>query len=139
MWICQGYSRLLVPSENCVGIVLTTETAMDFRDLLNSLLPKAAKWNSIGIQLGLSTDELDTIRANCIDVEECLRKVLQKWHDKTLNPTWREVITALRSPSLEEMRLAKDLEHKMVIAISPGLGTLVVNIGILQYHYTIIQ
>ena len=90
---------------------------MDFRDLLNSLLPKAAKWNSIGIQLGLSTDELDTIRANCIDVEECLRKVLQKWHDKTLNPTWREVITALRSPSLEEMRLAKDLEHKMVIAV----------------------
>ena len=33
----------------------------DFRDLLNSLLPKAAKWNSIGIKPGLSTDELDTI------------------------------------------------------------------------------
>ena len=97
---------------------------MDFRDLLNSLFLKAAKWNSIGIQLGLSTDELDTIRANCIDVEECLRKVLQKWHDNTLNPTWREVITALRSPGVDEMRLAKDLEHKMVIPIINPSGTI---------------
>ena len=90
---------------------------MDFCDLLNSLLPLAAKWKFIGIELGLSTGELGIIKADSNGVEECLSKVLQKWHDKTLNPTWREVITALRSPGLEEMRLAKDLEHKMVIAV----------------------
>ncbi len=83
----------------------------NFRDLLNSLLPKAAKWNFLGIQLGLSPDELDTIRANSIDVEECLRKVLQKWYDKTLNPSWQEIIAALRE--LGEARYAKDLELKI--------------------------
>ena len=53
-------------------------TKMEFRDLLNSLLPKAAKWESLGLQLGLSPDELATIRANSEDVEECLRRVLTK-------------------------------------------------------------
>ena len=75
---------------------------------MNSLLPKAAKWNSLGIQLGLSTDELDIIRANSMDVEECLRKVLQRWHDKTLNPTWQEIVTALKA--MDEARFAKELE-----------------------------
>ena len=81
---------------------------MDFGDLLTSLVPKAAKWNFLGIQLGLSPDELDIIRANSQDVEECLRKVLQKWYDKTLNPTWQKIIAALRA--LGELRLAEDLE-----------------------------
>ena len=93
---------------------------MDFCDLLTSLLPKAARWNSIGIQLGLSPDELDTIRADSNDVQECLRKVLQKWYDRTPHPTWGQVITALRAPLLEEMKLAKELEHKMKISANQG-------------------
>ena len=85
---------------------------MDFRDLLNSLLPKAAKWNSLGIQLRLTPDELDIIKSNSGDVEECLTKVLQKWKDKTLNPTWQDVVTALRA--IGEARLAKDLEEAKI-------------------------
>lgn len=83
--------------------------AMEYRDLLNSLLPKAAQWNSLGIQLGLSPDELDIIRADSDGVEECLRKMLRKWYDKTLNPTWQVVVIALRV--LGEMRLAEELER----------------------------
>ena len=79
---------------------------MNFRDLLNSLLPKAAKWNSIGIQLGLSTDELDTIRANCI-VEECLSK----------SGMTRPSAQHDHSPQIPKSRIAKDLEHKMVIVV----------------------
>ena len=95
---------------------------MEFRDLLTSLLPKAASWNPIGIQLGLSPDELDTIKADSCDVQECLRRVLRKWYDSTPNPTWREVITALRAPLLGEMKLAKELERKMVVSASPSSG-----------------
>ena len=90
---------------------------MEFVDLLTSLLPKAAKWNSIGIQLGLSPDELATIRADSNDVQECLRRVLQKLYDRTPHPTWGQVITALRAPLLEEMKLAKELEHKMIFSM----------------------
>ena len=85
---------------------------MKFLDLFNSLLPKAAKWESLGLQLGLSPDELATIKANSEDVEECLRRVLTKWFDRTVQPTWQEVVSALRSPGLEDHRLAMELEQK---------------------------
>ena len=38
--------------------------------MLRSLLPKAAKWESLGIELSLSPDELATIKANSEDVEQ---------------------------------------------------------------------
>ena len=85
---------------------------MEFLDLFNSLLPKAAKWESLGLQLGLSPDELATIKANSEDVEECLRRVLIKWFHRTVQPTWQEVAAALRSPGLEDHRLAVELEQK---------------------------
>lgn len=84
---------------------------MEFRDLLNSLISKAAKWDSLGIQLGLSPDELDIIKANSQDVEECLKNVLQKWHKKNLNPTWQAIIAALKA--MDEARFARDLELKV--------------------------
>ncbi len=85
----------------------------DFRDLLNSLLPKASHWVLIGIQLGLEMDVLNIIKANSSGgVEECLTKALQKWFNRTPNATWNEVIAALRTPALDEIRLAKELEQK---------------------------
>ena len=85
---------------------------MDFCDLVVSLSPKAAKWDSIGLLLGLSADELETIRANHDTVEQRLRKVLQKWHDRTPHPTWEEVIAALKSPLVGDPALAEKLESK---------------------------
>ncbi len=86
---------------------------MEFHDLLNSLLPKASRWELIGIQLGLDKDVLDTVRANSLGgVEECLTKALQKWYNSTPNPTWKEVLAALRTPALDEIRLVKELEQK---------------------------
>ena len=93
---------------------------MDFLDLLSNLLSKAASWNPIGIQLGLSPDELDIIRADSSDVQECLRKVLRRWYDRTPHPSWKEVVAALRAPLLGELKLAKELESKMVISFYPG-------------------
>ena len=93
---------------------------MEFRDLLNTLLPKSARWNLIGIQLGLSQDELDIIRANSIDVRECLERVLQKWFNSSPNPTWKDVITALKTPALDELKLAQEIEEKLVISIDNG-------------------
>ena len=88
---------------------------MEFRDLLNTLLPKSARWNLIGIQLGLSPDDLDIIEANFVDVEDRLRKVLQKWFNSNPNQTWKDVITALKIPALGEFKLAQEIEEKFVI------------------------
>ena len=93
---------------------------MEFRDLLNTLLPKSARWKLIGIQLGLSPDDLDIIEANCVDVEERLMKVLQKWFKSNPNPTWKDIITALKTPALGELKLAQEIEEKFVIPIGSG-------------------
>ena len=85
---------------------------MDFRDLLSSLLPKAARWDSLGIQLGLSPDELDIIRADSMGVEDCLRKMLKKWYDRTLDPTWQKIIAALMA--MDEVKLARDLQSTKI-------------------------
>ncbi len=86
---------------------------MKFRDLLNSLLPKAYRWELIGIQLGLDMDILEIIKADCPgDVVKCLTKALQKWFNRTPNPTWNEVIAALRTHALDEIQLAEELEQK---------------------------
>ena len=99
---------------------------MEFRDLLSGLLPKASKWDLIGIQLGLSPDELDIIRANNSgDVEACLRKVLQKWYERSTNPRWEEIVAVLKSPALGEIRLAEDLEQTKSILPKPSKNSLI--------------
>ena len=87
---------------------------VDFLDLLESLNPKAAKWETIGFLLGLGAGELETIRADSNGVEQCLRKVLQKWYDRSLYPTLHlgDVIAALRSPLVGDPALAQKLEAK---------------------------
>ena len=90
---------------------------MDFLDLLESLLPKASQWDSIGLVLGLAAGELETIRADSNGVEQCLRKVLQKWYGRSPHPTWEEIIAALKSPLVGDPALAQKLEDKMA---NPG-------------------
>ena len=86
---------------------------MDVLDLVERLLPKAAKWHSIGLVLHLTSDELDTIEADSSGVEECLKKVLYKWHDRNPHPTREDIIKALRSPLVADFALAKKLEDTM--------------------------
>ena len=49
------------------------------------------------------------------DVEACLRKVLQKWYE-----AWEEIVAALKSPALGEIRLAEDLEQTKSILPKPS-------------------
>ena len=85
----------------------------EFLDVLDALQGKAAKWMMIGLQLHLSTDDLDIIKANSHDVGECLTGVIRKWQTKTEpRPTWRAVIDALKAPGVGEDVLAKQLEER---------------------------
>ena len=82
-------------------------------DLLNELEGKAAKWCSIGIQLELSTDELDIIKCDSNGVQECFRNMIVKWRSKTHPlPTWKALIVALKTPTVGEQVLAEKLEAK---------------------------
>ena len=98
------------PSERTVAIM---DDIPELLEVLDALQGKAAKWETIGLQLHLSTDELDIIKADCDGVEERLTRVIRKWQSKAEpRPTWRAVIDALRAPSVGEAVLAKQLEER---------------------------
>ena len=90
-------------------------------DLLNDLHGKAVKWYDIGIQLHLSTEELDAIKYDSKDVNECFRNMLKKWRLKTHPPpTWRALIIALKARAVDEQVLAEELEIKLSLSRQPS-------------------
>ena len=84
------------------------------KDLLNvmeELADVRAKWYNIGLGLRLSVGTLDGIKAEHSNTSDCLRETLKKW----LNaypppPTWSKVVEALSTKTVNETRLATDLE-----------------------------
>ena len=70
------------------------------------------KWYDIGLQLRISVGTLDAIKEQYDDPSHCLREALKTWL-KTCpsHPTWNNIIDALRSSTVGEVRLAADLEQ----------------------------
>ena len=71
------------------------------------------KWYNIGLQLRMSVGTLDAIKEQYNDPSHCLREALKTWL-KTCpsHPTWNNIIDALRSSTVGEVRLAAELEQK---------------------------
>ena len=81
------------------------------------------KWESIGRTLELSEDYIKDISTMYGTSHDCLRETLSRWlridcglydsiHELTFVPTWTDIVTALRSPSIGESQLADQLEAK---------------------------
>ena len=66
----------------------------------------AAKYDSIGITLGLSSGELEAISRECIgDTKRALGQVIRTWLRQSYNvvrfglPSWRSLVKAVNSPA----------------------------------------
>ena len=61
-----------------------------------------AKWDFIGLELGLSPGTLDATKlANQGDPDRCLMETLKKWlSSPELHPSWSRLAEALRSPTV---------------------------------------
>ena len=83
-------------------------TLEDMREVRRLLFPIRRMWYSIGIELGLSVGDLDTIRADQTDVLDCLTAMLKKWLSShtTPMPSWRALGDALRAPTINAVELA---------------------------------
>lgn len=57
---------------------------------------------------------MDCLKQNYSDQSDLLREVLKHWLDRAVDPhpSWKTVITALRSPTVDKKRVAEDLEAK---------------------------
>ena len=72
-----------------------------------------AKWYDIGLQLRMSVGTLDAIKEQYDNLSHCLREALKTWLKTSPSaPTWSNIVDALRSSTVGEVRLAADLEHK---------------------------
>ena len=71
----------------------------------------ATKWFEMGLQLGVSPKELKTIQLDAKSSKEACRLMFTEWLDnvKSTEKSWRKVLDALRSRSVGENTLAKNL------------------------------
>ena len=90
----------------------------DLHLLMKELNDVRAKWNNIGVQLGVSVGTLDAIRETYSDPSNCLREALTAWLKSSLPNKWTNVVDALNV--VGEARLAAELEHKYYSTLDPA-------------------
>ena len=91
------------------------------RDLHNHVVSKVAhKWKDLGVQL-LRSDQQEAISIIELDhpcnAKECCKCVLKKWLDTTPYATWNQLISALRSPTVQSDYLANQIENIMIVEV----------------------
>ena len=79
-------------------------------------VPVAYRWRDLGVQL-LLPDHQRVLRVIAADhpsdTVSCCKCVLEKWLDTTTDATWNQLITALRSPSVQLDYLASQLDQML--------------------------
>ena len=89
-------------------------TEPSLKALLTELHPVRASWYNIGILLDITHTTLDCFKQHHSDPSDLMREVLKHWIKTNVDPcpTWKAVITALRSPLVNEKIVAAQLESK---------------------------
>ena len=92
--------------------------------LLNELHPVRASWYKIGLELDIPHTELDCFEQKYSDPSDLICEVLKYWLKTSIDPppTWEAVVTALRSPAVNENCLAALLEAKYCNPVQPMMG-----------------
>ena len=76
----------------------------------------ADKWKDLGVQL-LRSDQENCLNIIAVDhphdAVSCCKCVLEKWLDTTTDATWNQLITVLRSPTVQLDYLASQLEQML--------------------------
>ena len=95
-------------------MLLFTHTEPTLKALLNELHPVRDSWFKIGLQLDIPYTELICFRKAHSDLADQMCEMLMHWLNTAVDPppSWEAVVTALRSPSVNEMTVAAQLESK---------------------------
>ena len=81
---------------------------------MNELHEIRADWYDLGVQLRMTTSDLDVIKVvNMNDSKKCLRQMLSEWLRKTTPslPSWQRVVDALCSPAIDRPALADKIRR----------------------------
>ena len=100
-----------------IAVILCSPDPDDLAFLLNHLQPIAGHWRTFGLQLGLSSGDLDIIAATPLLIPggpvAFLQDVLTRWMNRAPpHPTLRKLCDALRSHTVDQSRIAFELEQQ---------------------------
>ncbi|XP_064385940.1 uncharacterized protein LOC135334611 isoform X5 [Halichondria panicea] len=73
-----------------------------------------AKWFELGLALNLSKETLEAIRKNRTVLADRFTAMLGEWFQSSPNPTWSELVKALRSPTINRPDIAAEIEDKLI-------------------------
>ena len=76
------------------------------------LFETRTKWYDIGLALKVSVTTLDSIGGQFDNHSDKLREALKVWLKTATEPTWQDVVDVLKSPVVNEPKLASDIEAK---------------------------
>ena len=101
------------------------EPSLNVSTLQNELHGVCAKWYTLGVQLHIDTGTLDRIQQDGRgDVGHCLLELLIDWCQRKGNPSWNDIVKALRSKAMGEQSLADDIEGKYCLSQSAPISSL---------------
>ena len=91
------------------------DSRLDLAKVFEEIYDARNKSYNVGLCLGLKDDVLDSIHKNPRnnDDGDCLREVIREYLKRVdPDPTWRAIADALKCPTVDEPRLAKQIEAK---------------------------
>ena len=74
--------------------VSTTQREPHLRDLMTHV--RTTEWYRLGLQLDLDDFKLQEIEVNVKDNKDRLRKMFQAWLEICVNPSWQDIVKALK-------------------------------------------
>ena len=108
------HSQFLILTDSTGTVKKSQEPELkDLMEHVGSVIP--AKWQEVGIQLGLEDNELEEIKSDVSGSKSCFQKVFALWkRTKRSEYKWNTVCEALRSKHVNEVNLAKTIRSKFV-------------------------
>ena len=84
----------------------------DFDVVLNAIWEVHAKWQNLGLALGILPSDLEVVKKDSPgDAEECFRAVVRLWLTREdPRPTWAALVEALQLPMLQYGALAARIQ-----------------------------
>ena len=97
-----------------LNLFLYTGTPLTMR-YLNKACKRVTKWHSLGIQLDIPVEQLDSIEKtyHMQGSDRLKTEMFNKWLKRSPNASWTDLITALRD--IDEVTVANDIEQQQVL------------------------
>ena len=84
----------------------------NIHEVAEALHDAQAKWEFIGLGLGVHKDELDIIREKYSSNEKKLLELLKLWQVAGKNTTWNAIVQVLRKSFVARHDLAYEIEER---------------------------